>query len=229
MATRSSTTHSPLFSQLAALLEPLNQTLIGPSEVVLHDFSKLPNTVIAVAGTLTGRTIGDPLPADAQKSLAAGTLRTRVGYRKALPDGRTIRVTTIILRADTEPTNTALHHAGSDIQPLPKPIGALCLNGDLSMWEALNAVTARVMGDIFSGEQPARDMDEMATHLLADAIGTIGVPVNLMHKEHKLAVVARLKAGGFFQLKDAVEQVAGALQVTRFTVYNYLNALDDNT
>ena len=38
------------------------------------------------------------------------------------------------------------------------------------------------------------------------------------------AAVRRLDARGAFQLRRAVEEVADALGVSRFTVYNYLNA-----
>lgn len=36
-----------------------------------------------------------------------------------------------------------------------------------------------------------------------------------------------LKRRGFFMLRDSIEDAASALGVTRFTIYNYLNELDD--
>jgi len=44
-------------------------------------------------------------------------------------------------------------------------------------------------------------------------------------KRHKIAVVNDLKDRGLFMLKESVEMAAQALQVTRFTIYNYLNEL----
>ena len=35
-----------------------------------------------------------------------------------------------------------------------------------------------------------------------------------------------LKGRGFFMLKESVETAAAALGVTRFTIYNYLNVID---
>jgi predicted transcriptional regulator YheO len=69
------------------------------------------------------------------------------------------------------------------------------------------------------------DIDELAVHLLAEAIEASGAPVELMHKKHKIAVVKDLKDRGFFMLKESVGMAAKALRVTRFTVYNYLNEL----
>ena len=49
-----------------------------------------------------------------------------------------------------------------------------------------------------------------------------------MQKRHKIAVVNDLKDRGFFMLKESVEMAAQALQVTRFTIYNYLNELGND-
>lgn len=70
-----------------------------------------------------------------------------------------------------------------------------------------------------------QDIDELAQHLLAEAIDASGAPVDLMQKRHKIAVVNDLKDRGFFMRKESVEMAAQALQVTRFTIYNYLNEL----
>lgn len=63
--------------------------------------------------------------------------------------------------------------------------------------------------------------------LISEAIRETGVPVDLMHKKHKLEVIRSLKSRGFFLVRDGVEMIASALQVTRFTIYNYLNETSD--
>jgi predicted transcriptional regulator YheO len=47
-----------------------------------------------------------------------------------------------------------------------------------------------------------------------------------MKKPHKLGVVAELLDHGVFQIRDAVEFVAEKLDVSRFTIYNYLNEIE---
>jgi predicted transcriptional regulator YheO len=64
--------------------------------------------------------------------------------------------------------------------------------------------------------------------MVQHTIAAIGIPVELMHKPHKMAVVRELDSRGFFLIKDAVEDTAKALHVTRFTVYNYLNEIRDD-
>ena len=55
----------------------------------------------------------------------------------------------------------------------------------------------------------------------------VDVPVELMQKRHKVAVVRDLKDRGMFHLRDAIDMIATTLGVTRFTIYNYLNEIAD--
>jgi hypothetical protein len=52
----------------------------------------------------------------------------------------------------------------------------------------------------------------------------LGAPLAELSREDKQRAVRLLEARGAFQLRKAVEEVADALGVSRFTVYNYLNA-----
>ncbi|MER5630404.1 helix-turn-helix domain-containing protein [Streptomyces nitrosporeus] len=50
-----------------------------------------------------------------------------------------------------------------------------------------------------------------------------GVPLAELDRKAKQGVVRTLEARGAFSVRHGVETVAGALGVSRFTVYNYLN------
>jgi HTH domain len=52
----------------------------------------------------------------------------------------------------------------------------------------------------------------------------LGAPLGDLSREGKQRAVHLLDDRGAFQLRKAVEEVADALGVSRFTVYNYLNA-----
>lgn len=51
------------------------------------------------------------------------------------------------------------------------------------------------------------------------------VPVTLMKKEDKLGVVWELDKRGVFLIRGAVNTVAQALGVSRYTIYNYLEEI----
>jgi len=214
-----------LLAAFAEIVEPIGRALPANVEIVLHDLSLLPNSIVAVFGDVTGRQIGDPATDLLLRKAASGVLETDTGYETRLPDGRRLRSSTTIIH---------------DV--LGNPVLALCINSDLSAWQAVARLAAAMVGE---SETPAgsaatmesraevtresfvRDVDELASMLLHEAVLEAGVPLELMQKRHKLEVVRALKARGMFMLRDAVEMVAEALQVTRFTIYNYLNEIGD--
>ncbi|MCG0283866.1 helix-turn-helix domain-containing protein [Streptomyces sp. PSAA01] len=60
-------------------------------------------------------------------------------------------------------------------------------------------------------------------HILADLQRRHGVPLSALDRKTKQSVVRQLEQRGAFSVRHGVETVAGALGVSRFTVYNYLN------
>lgn len=78
-----------------------------------------------------------------------------------------------------------------------------------------------------------RDVETVAVRLpqLADSLDHIlaamerrrGKPLAELDRKAKQEVVRVLEARGAFSVRHGVETVAGALGVSRFTVYNYLN------
>jgi predicted transcriptional regulator YheO len=220
---------------LEQLVAPLQAALPKPTEVVLHDLRRIPHSVRAIAGNVTGRRVGDPPTDKLLARLATGTLDSEIGYRSELPDGRILQSATIIYVADDG-----------------APAAALCVNNDVSAWVSLRCALDRfVLGDHaatitvaparacdavgsvtdaaggYTGESFPHSVEELAARMVESAIASVGVPVDKMRKEHKMGVVAKLDRRGFFLVKQAAETVAAALGVTRFTIYNYLNEAND--
>lgn len=63
--------------------------------------------------------------------------------------------------------------------------------------------------------------------LLATIAREVG-PLHELDREGKQRVVRRLEELGAFTLRKAAEDVADALGVSRFTIYNYLTAVGGN-
>lgn len=220
---------------LELLVTPLQAAVPQPTEVVLHDLRRIPNTVRAIAGDVTRRQVRDPPTDKLLERIAAGDLRHEIGYRSQLPDGRILQSTTIIY-----------------IDKNGRAAAALCLNADVSAWIALrSAMDNFVLGRDGTAMRPSpaapdhvlpaglqaarqseyfpRSVEELSDRLVESAIAAIGVSVAEMRKEHKMQVVAELERRGFFLVKQAPETAAAALGVSRFTIYNYLNELNGET
>ena len=79
-------------------------------------------------------------------------------------------------------------------------------------WEGAEVVAVRL-------PQLADSLD----HILAALERKQGRPLADLDRKAKQEVVRILEARGAFSVRHGVETVAGALGVSRFTVYNYLN------
>ncbi|MET9498634.1 helix-turn-helix domain-containing protein [Streptomyces sp. NPDC006552] len=79
-------------------------------------------------------------------------------------------------------------------------------------WEGAEVIAVRL-------PQLADSLD----HLLAAMERTAGRPLADLDRKEKQEAVRLLEARGAFSVRHGVETVAGALGVSRFTVYNYLN------
>ena len=79
-------------------------------------------------------------------------------------------------------------------------------------WQGVDAVAVRL-------PQLADSLD----HILAAMERKQGKPLAELDRKAKQEVVRILEARGAFSVRHGVETVAGALGVSRFTVYNYLN------
>ena len=180
----------PAIPGLAAMLGPGN-------EVLLHDLSRLPDSIIAIAGDLTGRSVGGPMTDLLLGLVRRGTTQDLTNYRTHGPDGRPIRSSTLFLR---DADGVAL--------------GCLCVN---------SVDAGAVPGGNGEPETFPPDVDSLQRFLVDRAVGKAGIPVDLMKKVHKAAVVRELDEAGYFLIKDAVDHLAGRLDVTRYTIYNYLN------
>lgn len=182
----------PAIPGLAAMLGPGN-------EVLLHDLSRLPDSIIAIAGDLTGRSVGGPMTDLLLGLVRRGTTQDLTNYRTHGPDGRPIRSSTLFLR-DAEGV----------------AIGCLCVN---------SVDVGASPGGNGEPETFPPDVDSLQRFLVDRAVGKAGIPVDLMKKVHKAAVVRELDEAGYFLIKDAVDHLAGRLDVTRYTIYNYLNEI----
>lgn len=187
------------------------------SEVLVHDFALMPNSIIAVSGNVTNRHVGGPATNYLLSKLASESFEDELGYHTRLPDGRQLKSATKVLHDDDG-----------------TPVGALCINIDLSKWEIARTVIDGLIGldavphrELTAPREGfARSVEELAETLINEAVADIDLPIVSMKKHHKVAAVRTLHERGFFLIKDGVERLAERFGVTRFTIYNYLNELD---
>lgn len=193
-------------------------------EVVLHDVSRPEHSVVAIAnGHISGRVVGSSVleGPHGDKGFAAatrvissrGAVHSVVdGYTTVTADGRTLKSASAIFR-DTSGV----------------PFATLCLNADVSVFQATHAWLEQMLQPFRQAEAQASppaiaagppQMDALMQEIIGDA-----VPLAKMSKEEKIQAVREMQRRGLFIVKGGVQRAAAALQVSRFTIYNYMEEL----
>lgn len=207
---------------LVAIASPLAVALGDRSEVVIHSLEHLPNSIIAIAGDLTGREVGGPMTDLLLQRIRAGDTQDYLRYRTVGRRGQQMVSSTIFIKDSRQ-----------------VPVACLCINTDIGGLEDAQ----RILGSLIGPEKRAdqreaaaggsstesfpQSIEELTQATVKRVIKELGVPVELMQKQHKMEAVSELDRLGVFLIRDSVDYVAHALGVTRYTVYNYLNRLKD--
>ncbi|MFI5520614.1 helix-turn-helix domain-containing protein [Streptomyces platensis] len=116
-------------------------------------------------------------------------------------------------------TDPADHPFVQAVKPLVDAMGGQMIAPDLAegddvvlTWEGQDRVAVRLP-----------HLSDSLDHILAELQRRHGVPLAELDRKTKQSVVRILESRGAFSVRHGVETVAGALGVSRFTVYNYLN------
>jgi hypothetical protein len=106
------------------------------------------------------------------------------------------------------------------LEPVAAALGAeLVEAGDMGGSD----VPLRWEGTVVGGFRPP-GVTGALERMVAAVAAELGGPLNELSREDKQRAVRLLDDRGAFQLRKAVEDVADMMGVSRFTVYNYLNA-----
>ncbi|WP_069169525.1 helix-turn-helix domain-containing protein [Streptomyces griseus] len=121
--------------------------------------------------------------------------------------------------ADHPPAVPADHPLVAAVKPLIDAMGAEMLDPGQATGE--DVVLAWEGADVLAVRLP--QLSASLDHILAAMERSHGMPLADLDRRAKQRVVRTLEARGAFAVRHGVETVAGALGVSRFTVYNYLN------
>ena len=209
----------PLDPRLRALV-PVVQGLadmFGPDcEVVLHDVARVPQSIVAIEnGAVTGRKLGDPPTDRMLRTLRNADDGQDVRLYLTSRDGKLLKSLAVTLRDD----------AGT-------PYGLLGLNVDVSALVQAQRALSRLTsaghakaeavpeGEIFAG-----DIRDVVAGMITGILGEIGKTPPAMSRDEKMEVVKRLEERGAFLVKRSAEQVAEALDLSRYTIFSYLKEI----
>ncbi|KAF1057331.1 PAS domain-containing protein [Variovorax sp.] len=217
--------------RIVEVLKPVVEMMgrmLGPNtELVLHDLTQPDASVVAIAnGHVSGRKVGSTIlsgPKDDRAFGAAWSAATDLSgsghsvvnvYPTLTGTGTPLKSATVIYR-DADGT----------------PFAALCMNADLTVFKLAHAwLEHAIQGAPTPAATPesreeSPDMDLLMGEIIRSAIRTFGKPVQLMNKEEKVHAVEEMLRRGLFIVKGSVGRAAAALDMSRFSIYNYLDEI----
>jgi len=214
--------NNPELEKYVPLVKTIAEMFGNKCEVVLHDFSEPQHSIVAIEnGHVTGRKIGDPitdLALSVWKKNGYENKKTDriVNYKTKSKDGKILKSSTVFIRDNQK-----------------KIIGCICINYDLTEHSMFHKVMDEFCTTVDLGKEKSgksietftSGVNEVLKSIIQEAIGKIGKPVSLMQKEDKLMVAKIADEKGAFLVKGAIAQLAKEINVSRFTIYNYLEEI----
>ncbi|GAP45670.1 helix-turn-helix transcriptional regulator [Streptomyces azureus] len=201
-----------ILAALTPVVDGIAATFGPVCEVVLHDYRNPEKSVVAVAGSVTGRTVGGAMSEIGMRVLAHGDeAADELNYVTRTRNGTMVKSSTMVLRDSTGAV-----------------FGALCVNVDVSAVSQVHSLLGALAG---LGAAPAElptttfgnDIDSVVDALVdAHQSRQRGSWAELDRAE-RLELFGGLDARGVFAVRGAVEQVAARLGISRASAYNYLS------
>lgn len=201
-----------LFSNLKGLARSVAQTFGRNCEVVIHDFRDFERSIIHIEGDVTNRKLGAPITNLVLKAWRneGDAVKDFINYSSTTKSGRALKCSTSFVR----------NSAG-------KVIGAMCINYDIvelenCMRSLQDMVRVDAQEQSSVTETFATYLGETSEAVIEGAVREVGKhPANMSRKE-RLEFIRMLDKNGAFLIKGVVHQLARVLNVSIYTVYNYM-------
>ncbi|WP_228040662.1 helix-turn-helix transcriptional regulator [Streptomyces chromofuscus] len=203
-----------IIAALTPVVDGIAATFGPVCEVVLHDYRRPEKSVVAVAGSVTGRAVGGAMSEIGMRVLARGDeAGDELNYLTRTGNGRLVKSSTMVLRDATGAV-----------------FGALCVNLDAGAVQQAQALLGALAG---VGAGPVDAVRAPVTTFGNDIDSVVDAIVDAhrlrqhqswagLDRAERLALFRSLDEHGVFAVRRAVEQVAARLGISRASAYNYL-------
>ncbi len=181
-------------------------------EFILHDLKRdYAHTITDIRnGHITNREIGD-CGDNLGLEVFSGNIEdgNRYNYVNYTKDGKTLRSSTLFFRDERD-----------------EIIGSICINEDLTKSLELEQFLKKKNGlNEAHKDHFFTDIDDLLDNMIEEAHLAIGKHDTLMTKSEKMEFVKFLDQKGIFRIQKSGEKVCGALNISKYTLYNYLETI----
>ena len=207
---------------LNELIEGLAEHFGSKCEFVIHDYESSDiHTIVGITnGQVTNRKIGDHVTGIGLRIMQGTEIdddskKGIFNYLTQTKDGKLLKSSTIYMRNSDN-----------------KVVGSICVNYDITEIQTAKSALDEFLNtsekqNLYQADLTVGDgIDDLLIRMINDSIASVGVPVVQMDKKDKLEGVRILRDRGAFKIQRAVDVIAQYYNVSKFTIYNYLNELE---
>ncbi|MEV5476906.1 helix-turn-helix transcriptional regulator [Streptomyces sp. NPDC052207] len=199
-----------VIAALTPVVDGIVATLGSFCEVVVHDFRRPENSVVAIAGSVTGRAVGGSMSEIGMGLLARGDEATdELNYVTRTPSGKLLKSSTMLLR---DPSGTVF--------------GALCVNVDITAVNQAHALIGELAGVTGATAVPTTtfgdDIDSVVDAIVDSHQLRQNKQWSELSRDERLGLFRSLDEQGVFAVRGAAQHVAERLGISRASAYNYL-------
>ena len=190
-------------SYLDAMAMIISEMFGSNCEVVISDLDDPENSILSIYnGQVTGRKPGDPLTTRPEELIERSRGGYNVNYKKANKRiKKEIKSSTIVTSAFGRNVSFCINYDCDDLTVLHSQLKKFLSMGD----EAYDEF------DVFD----SAELVKMNKKIVG------------MNKNDRINLIRNLKHAGVFKIQKSVPYVAEQLGVSRYTIYNYLNEIED--
>ncbi|MCT9078257.1 helix-turn-helix transcriptional regulator [Streptomyces fulvoviolaceus] len=198
-----------ILAALTPVVDGIAATFGPVCEVVLHDYRNPEKSAVAVAGSVTGRSVGGAMSEIGMRMLARGDeAADELNYVTRTPTGQLVKSSTMVLRDSTGAV-----------------FGALCVNVDVTAANQVHALLGALAGSGTAAAEPpvttfGDDIDSVVDAMLDEHRHRSWAALD---RAGRLDLFRSLDERGVFAVRRAIEQVAGRLGISRASAYSYLS------
>lgn len=184
-------------------------------EVVLHDLNKTESSLVAIAGNVTGRSVGAPITNFVLEVFQreGEQAEDKIGYYSRTKDGKTLKSSTIFIREDG------------------MIIGVMCINFVIDEFMLVRTLiddfcqdNEKQKSDMNSEmEYYANNVEEFVENIIEEIMQEEGRSLLYLNRQERVDLIRKLDEKGVFLVKGAVELIANRLGASKHTIYSYID------
>ncbi len=200
-----------ILSSYEAVVDGLAMLIGGHCEIVLHSLEDLKSSAVRIAnGEHTGRKIGSPISDLALRMLhdmAGDDSSVSKAYFTRAKSGVLMKSVTIAIRNREQ-----------------RVIGLLCINMNLDVpfSQIMQTFIPPETQDNATTVNFASSVDDLVAQTLEFTIEEVNADRGVSNNAKNRQIVLNLYEKGIFDIKDAINQVADRLNISKHTVYLYI-------